>query len=416
MLLLIGGIIMNTHKYNSKYALFKKLSFIIPASFLFINTTASATTYNLSTFLDMSPTSSFAQQYCPANNCAVEGSAKDSKGNLYLAMALPKGKIFKVTPDGDVSVYATFPISNAQNPTAVDFDAVNLRLAFDKHDVMYATYIDVVDTVSKTPTAYTGVWKIPEGGGNCDLSSGPCVKIFPQNLTTLLLRFPDGLDLDNKGNLYVADPQMGNIWKIDLNTRNGSVWAGVDANSSPNYLKGNPFYIILGFSTNPLVNRGLGIVSLALDKKAENIYAATFDGGSVVRIPINEDGSAGAQQVLLDVSPQDKQLDAIYVDKKDGVVYVTHDNSQFNALINFIFNGGPFVPPIDGHEIFAGEVNKHDNSVVFNSIINDPIIGVTTGVINGIDKKNDNTLYIDVFGSVEGATTPKIVKAVPVSD
>jgi sugar lactone lactonase YvrE len=408
---------MNINKYNLRFNSFKKLSLIVPLSFLFFNASSFATTtYTLSTFLDMCPTSSFAQQYCPANNCAVEGSAKDSKGNLYLAMALPKGQIFKVTPEGTASVYATFPISNAQDPAAVDFDAVNLRLAFDKHDVMYATYIDVVDTVSKVPTAYTGVWKIPVGGGNCSLSSGPCVKIFPQNLTTPLLRFPDGLDLDGKGNLYIADPQMGNIWKIDLDTGNGAVWAGVDAGSSPNYLKGNPFNIILGFSTNPLVNRGLGIVSLALDKKADNIYAATFDDGSVVRIPINNDGSAGAQQVLLDVSAQDKQLDAIYIDKKDNVVYVTNDNSQFNALINFIFNGGPFVPPIDGHEIYAGKINKHDNSVVFSSIINDPIIGVTTGVINGIDKKNDNTLYIDVFGSVEGATKPKIVKAVPVDD
>lgn len=407
----------------------KKLTWVplllfIPMLALFYSASSNAaTTYNLSVFLDMSPSSSFAQQYCPVvggvNTCAVEGSAKDSKGNLYLAMALPKGIIFKVTPAAVASIYATFPISNATDPSATDFDAVNLRLAFDKHDVLYATYIDVDNPATKVPTAYTGVWHIPEGGGNCSLNSGPCVKIWPTSTTTPLLRFPDGLALDERGNdkgsLYVADAQMGNIWKVDINTGNAVLWSGVDANSSPNYLEGNPFNIILGFSTNPSINRGLGIVSVALDKNANYLYAATFDGGKVVQIPINKDGTAGTQKVLLDVLPQDFQLDAIYFDDRKNTIYVTNDNDQFNALINFIFNGGPFFPPLDGHQIYAADASNPSN-IQFTSILNDPVLGVTTGVINGIDKKNSPVLYIDVFGSVEGATTPKIVTATPVNN
>ena len=407
---------MCIQKSTSRFALFKKLLLVSSVLPLFFSSLAFATvTYQLSVFLDMSPSSPFAQQYCPlisgVYTCAVEGSAVDSKGNLYLSMALPKGEIFKVTPAGTPSIYATFPLSNATNPTATDFDGVNLRLAFDSQDVLYATYIDVNNPTAKVPTAYTGLWKIPQGGGNCSLTSGPCVKIWPQTTPSPLLRFPDGLVLDNFGNIYVADAQMGNIWKVNRFTGQGTLWAGVDANSNPNYLEGNPDNIVLGFSTNPAVNRGLGIVGLTIDNENANLYASTFDGGSVVQIPINFNGSAGKQKVLLNLLPQDYQLDAIYLDKATDILYTTHDNSQFNALIASIFSGGPIVPPLDGHEIYAAFVGF--GNPVFQSIINDPTLGVTTGVVHNPNTLDPFDLYVDVYGSVQGATTPKILKANP---
>jgi len=362
-------------------------------------------------FLDMSPTSTFAQQFCPlvggVNTCAVEGSAKDSKGNLYLAMALPKGQILKVIPDGTVTIYATFPLSNAQDPTALDFDAVNLRLAFDKNDNLYASYIDVVDTISKTPTAYTGVWEIPVGGGQCVLSSGPCAMVWPKTLTTPLLRFPDGIALGGRGILYVADSQMGNIWRVNLGTGSAILWSGVDANSSPNFLSGNPFDILLGFSSDPVLNRGLGVTTIALDSEGGNLYAATFDRGAVVRVPVNNDGSAGTQEVVLDLSAQDQQLDGIYIDNKSATLFVTHEISQLNALVNFIFNGGPFVSLIDGHEVLAADLSQ--SNIIFSSLVNVPALGEAAAVITGIGSKKKD-LYVNVLGSTEGATTPKIMK------
>lgn len=374
-----------------------------------------AASYTLATFLDMSPSSTFAQQHCPlvsgVYTCSPEGSTKDKHGNLYLAMALPKGNIFKVTPDGDVSVYATFPISNATDPTAVDFDAVNLRLAFDQKDNMYATYIDVDNPSSKIPTAYTGLWRIPPGGGSCSLTSGPCEKVWPATTTTPLLRFPDGVALDGNHTAYIADAQMGNIWQVDLKSGEGTLWSGTDAGSTPNYLKGNPQNIFLGFSANPAVNRGLGIVSLVVDSKDRNIYASTFDGAKVVKIPINKNGAAGSQEVVANFLSLDQELDAIYLDEKDNILYVTNINSQFNAFINFIFNGGPFALPVDSHQVYAA--NLDDDSPVFNSILNDPVLGTTAGVVNGIGAKKNDVLYINVFGSVNGATTPKVMTATP---
>ena len=215
--------------------------------------------YQLSTFIDMSPSSAFAQTFCPniqgVRTCSPEGSVRGVDGSLYVAMALPKATIIRLKPNGNASVYATFPLNNA-DPTAVDFNGVTLRLATDNRGFLYAAYISVVATTTFVPSEYSGLWKIAPGGGPCDLASGPCTKIWPAPFQVVAppFRFGNGLVLDlsadrtGKGSIYVADSTMGNIVKIDLKSGQAAVWAGVDAGSSPNYLGGNPGNFILGGS------------------------------------------------------------------------------------------------------------------------------------------------------------------------
>ncbi len=383
-------------------------------------------TYKLSTFVDMSPGSAFAQRFCPTDpttglkTCAPEGSLRGLDGNLYVAMALPKGTIMKITPQGQASIYATFPLNNA-NPTAVDFNSVNLRLATDIKGNLYTAYISVTDTVTKTPSVYNGIWKIPVGGGHCDLNTGPCTKIWPQpnQTVTPVFQFGDGITLDQnafltgKGYIYVADAQMGNIIKLNLAQKTANVWAGVDVASNPNYLEGDPGNFVLGGPAS----RGLGVISLAIDQLGKNIYATNFDGGSIIRIPINKDGTAGMQQKLLDVSTQDRELDAIYLDPIANVLYATNDNMEFHAFLTSFscaFSNPPtcsLVLPQDGHRVYAGFLGNGTGNVTFNPIIDNSILGTVTSVAPG-DRLNFETLYLDVFSSTDG-TGPKILRAVP---
>jgi hypothetical protein len=350
----------------------------------------------------------------------VEGSAKGPDGNLYLAMALPKGKIFKVTPNGTASIYASFPVSDP-NTTAIDFDSVNLRLAFDDKGNMYAPFIDLTNTTTKTPSAYNGVWMIPPGGGTCSLTSGPCTKIWPQNEnTTPAVQFLDGVALDGKGSLYVADAQMGNIWKINIAAKTGQLWAGTDAGNNPNYLAGNPADFALG---SP-IGRGLGVTGLAMDTFATNLYAVTFDTGRTVRIPIKANGSAGTQQDILDLSSSDQELDAIFFDKVTQQLYVTRDETGFIGFVESLpcaLSPVPtcsLAPYYDGHEILSTNVAALElgltKSVTFNPIINNSLLGVTTGVVTapGLLGDIDGVLYIDVFSDSDG-TGAKILRAVP---
>ncbi len=380
-----------------------------------------APVYKLSTFVDMKPGSAFANKYCGSNPCAVEGSTKDALGNLYLAMASPKGKIFKVTPSGQVSVYATFPVSDP-SPDSI-FNSVNLRLTFDLEGNLYAPFIDLSNYATKETTAMNGVWKIPPGGGNCNLNSGPCKKIWPNGPTTPVVRFLDGVAVDNKGSLYVADAQMGNIWKVNIVKKTGKLWAGVDANNGTANLGGSPVDIALGSPEG----RGLGVTGITLDTLGTALYAVNFDRGQALRIPIKADGSAGPQKILLDLSSQDRQMDAVFFDKITQNLYVTIDQTGFMAfnqsLLACIINGTigtpacTLAPFFDGHQVLSANLIKFqlglENNVNLAVIIDDPRIGVTTGVNAAGPAIIGNllgSLYIDVYSSTDG-TGPKVMKA-----
>jgi len=64
-------------------------------------------------------------------------------------------------------------------------------------------------------------------------------------------------------------------------------------------------------------------------------------------------------------------------------------------LVNFIFNGGPFVSLIDGHEVLAADLSQ--SNIIFSSLVNVPALGEAAAVITGIGSKKKD-LYVNVLG------------------
>ncbi|KTD03957.1 hypothetical protein Lgee_0407 [Legionella geestiana] len=380
--------------------------------------------YNLSTLVDMSTNSEFARANCPVSNgnhtCNVAGSTRDILGNIYVTMVVPKGQIFKITPAGKTSLYATLDIGS-DDPAAIDNNNVAFRVTMDALANMYVSFRSVDTT--QNPTDMNGVWVVPAGGGHCALdSSNTCKKLFPAigQTTNPVLRFVDGVTLDGFGNLYLADAQMGNVWKINLFSKNGALWAGTDAGSSPNFLAGNPIDILLG---SPLSGRGFGVVGLDYDKLKNVLYATNFDTGSVIAVPVKLNGSAGKQSVSLNLSAEDRQLEAIQiVDDLFNVhgrkLVVANTLSGFIGFSKFVgcqqnipgFCPAPFVQPSNGQQLLSANLDA-PGGLNFQPLINNPELQAPASVINGVLRSQ--TLYINALGQLDGSGS-KILKATPV--
>jgi len=108
---------------------------------------------------------------------------------------------------------------------------------------------------------------------------------------------PDGFGLDSKtGNLYVTDIFGNGIWRI-----------GPDGSAQ----------LWTSLATDPLVVLPDGI------KIFENAAYVSIEHGTILRIPINPDGSAGAATIWAQVDPATAFFDDLVLDDRTGDVYVT---------------------------------------------------------------------------------------------
>jgi len=110
--------------------------------------------------------------------------------------------------------------------------------------------------------ADTGVWRLRRGSAPVKIAALP-----PDG-------FPNGMALDARtGDLYVADSFRGEVWKVPTEGGTPGVWAT------------GPTLQTLSFA---------GANGIALHDDA--IWVGNTDQGVIVRIPIRDDGSAGAIQ------------------------------------------------------------------------------------------------------------------------
>jgi hypothetical protein len=134
----------------------------------------------------------------------ASGSDFDEEGNLYQAN-INGGTILKITPTGQVTTFA----SGIQSPIGV---------AFDTDGMLYVS------------SCAGAIWKITPNGTKSLISS------------SALLNCPNGLDLDNGGNIYTSNFNDGQIIKIAPDGT-ASVFATLPGNNNAHLIfKGGLFY------------------------------------------------------------------------------------------------------------------------------------------------------------------------------
>ncbi|MBL7176413.1 MAG: SMP-30/gluconolactonase/LRE family protein [Desulfobacteraceae bacterium] len=226
-----------------------------------------------------------------------EGLCIDSKNNLYATVSFT-GELVKLNDDGTYDHIAWVPSKEDSGKGQL------IGIEADNHDNIYAAYkefshkyenlLDPFHPDCKEATIKkSGVYKI-------DAKT--------RKVTPVLTRgdgwpvcFPDDVDIDNAGNIYVSDLTYAGIWKI---TPDGNVKL---------------------WSADPLLNWSepslpLGINVLVLDKAQKNIYAATTTiEGRIVKIPIKKNGRAGKATIH---SRGHTYFDGIEIDD-EGYIYAS---------------------------------------------------------------------------------------------
>jgi sugar lactone lactonase YvrE len=237
-----------------------------------------------------------------------ESIAIDHDENMYLSMPFA-GQIVKVTPEGTQTTIAVFPPT--VNPLGVRLDHEgNLFVA----------------------VAGSGIWKLPAGGGSAQqLVNQPALW--------------NGLAFDHRGNLFVSESGGGAIWRL---AKDGAfvVW------STSALLQGttNPGPCGLVHPAVPSFGP-LGANGLAFDKHGD-LFAANTDQGTIVRIPLNSDGTAGTASVFAGPSCDLWGADGMAFDNQDNLYVAANAKGQIDRVdtagnVHVLVAGDPLNFPSD---------------------------------------------------------------------
>lgn len=235
------------------------------------------------------PTASVVAAFNASVGQLPESLTTDRDGNFYFSMA---NTIQKLTPDGQLSLYAQLPIPAG---------AFALGVKFGPDGDLYA------------------------GSGSFDPShdAANLFRISPAGAVTTLAHFnantfANDFVFDAAGNAYVTDPFLGKIWKV------------TSAGALSTWLE-NP--LLAGNPTAPaLIFHPFGADGIAFDQRKKNLYIGNLDAGAIVKVPVNADGSAGTPGNWV-VDARLKACDGLAFDA-EGNLYVAVNGQNQVAKID----------------------------------------------------------------------------------
>jgi sugar lactone lactonase YvrE len=216
-----------------------------------------------------------------------EGIAIDKRGNVYVGIAFA-GRILKLAPDGSRSTLATLPVGGG----------ILVGLAVDARGNVYAA-------LASFDAATHGVWRISPKG-----TSERIAALDPTG-------FPNGLAFDDRGNLFVSDSFLATVWQIGKHGGPVKAWL-----QSP---------LLAG---DPVNGAGFGANGLAFWRG--DLYVSNTDQGSIVRVPVNRDGSAATPTIRF-ADAAIHFADGIAFDRR-GNLYVASSGAT-NTLVRIAPDG-----------------------------------------------------------------------------
>ena len=202
-----------------------------------------------------------------------EGIAVDPSGRLYtssIPLAPGPANICVLNPEGEL----IDKISVAPGPGGFTNMAGEL---FEPGRGLYVA--DLADDVFVHPSAQNGRLLLVNAGSH--------------KVTTLADGFtlPNGIAQDREGDLFVSDSVPGQIFKLTRDGLTKRVWSA-DALLTNHH----PFPI--------------GANGIAFDQSQRFLYVSNTSDNRIIRIPVGEDGSAGAAEVFADGATLDSAQNA----------------------------------------------------------------------------------------------------------
>jgi sugar lactone lactonase YvrE len=227
-----------------------------------------------------------------------EGLAIDRTGKIYAGL-WQSGRIVELDGKGGYRPVAFVPSEELGKA------GITVGLEFGSDQQLYVAYMwhytpeEELDPkhlgCRNSLDVYTGIYRVDVGRGT----------------TTAFLTkrdgwpgcFPDDIAFDSQGNLYVTDLSLSGIWKITPE-RKFSLWS-VDP--------------LLQWSPAPYSGFPEGANDLVISKDEKALYVVTDGNPAIVKVPIREDGSAGAASL---VARDLTMLDGVELDER-GNIYVS---------------------------------------------------------------------------------------------
>ncbi len=197
---------------------------------------------------------SWVVKFDPTKGQFPESIVIDTQGNMYVSWAFIH-TVAKVAPDGSVSAFAVLPAGAV------------LGVTIDPAGNVYAL-------LNFASLSDKGVWRISPDGTSVLFAGIPSAG------------FLNAMDFGEDGNLYVSDSFKSTIYRV---TKDGSVSVWV---TDP---------LLAGVATGPCGTfppGPFGANGVAFNHEGDLTVLNTTQG-SIVRIPVNEDGSPGTPQLFV---------------------------------------------------------------------------------------------------------------------
>ncbi len=224
-----------------------------------------------------------------------EGVAIDNAGNIYVSLGPPIfvgsdfGQIRKIGSDGAKTAlveYLSISSAGTNSPFNGSDGAETVLVEYPDGPSPAGLAVDASGNVyyalPSNDDNTRGVYHLTDDGGT---------ERLPGTENVVL---PNGLALDEQGNLYVSDSILGAIWRIPSGEAAvAEIWFQHEW--------------VAGCPEDPLGANGVAYGE-------GNLYAASTSKGLLVRIPILEDGSAGEPEIAAgedDCDPEFDELDAM---------------------------------------------------------------------------------------------------------